>query len=159
MTKKISMVAALSENYVIADEDGIPWDIPEDYKHYKSTVSDGIVIFGRETFESSSQTGEETIVLSTNEDWSHSDPNVHHARSVEESLHIARDLEPDTIYICGGERVYKAFLNMADEMILSHIEGSYEGTVYFPRFNEDDWNVVNVEERDEFEIKWYEPST
>lgn len=37
----IIMIAAVSENGVIANEDGIPWNLPEDLKHYISTVSGG----------------------------------------------------------------------------------------------------------------------
>lgn len=154
---KIILIAALSENRVIGkDNGGLPWHIPEDLEHYTSTVSGGTVIYGRVTFEGAGKNGENTIVLSTNDDWSNEDDNVYHASNTREALEIAEELKPENIYIGGGQRVYEEYLDIADEMVLSHIHGEYEGTVYFPEFSEEKWDIVDEEPRDDFTIKRYE---
>lgn len=152
----IVMIAAVSENRVIADDDGIPWHLPEDLKHYISTVSDGTVIYGRKTFEDAGQTGVNTVVLSSQEDWSHEDENVYHAENTEEALEIAESLEPDNIYIGGGERVYEEYLDLADRMVISHVHDVYEGSVYFPKYSEDNWVTTEEDERDGFTIVEYD---
>lgn len=154
-----TQIVAISENYVIADENGIPWKIKEDLKHYKETVKDSIVISGRVTFERiTDYEGREHIVLSRNEDWEYDSDSVHHAIDVEEAMEIASALgsEDECVYVIGGENVYREFLDIADEMVISHINGEYEGTRYFPKFDEVNWDIVDVDDSyDEFTIKRY----
>lgn len=46
------MIAAVSRNGVIGSENKIPWDYPEDMKHFRKTTANSTVIMGRKTFES-----------------------------------------------------------------------------------------------------------
>ena len=49
---EISIIAAVSNDGVIGVNGKIPWDIPEDMKHFKNITSQNTVIMGRKTFES-----------------------------------------------------------------------------------------------------------
>ncbi|MBO6102977.1 MAG: dihydrofolate reductase, partial [Opitutales bacterium] len=40
-------IAAVAQNGVIGDGLRIPWRIPEEFKHFKSTTMGGIVVMGR----------------------------------------------------------------------------------------------------------------
>lgn len=159
MTELIS-IAAFSENNVIASENGIPWDIPADYQHYKSTIKDNITISGRKTYEteSSNLISEHHITLTRNKDWEVDDPNIHVVHSIDEAHNLATQLADDTqdIYIIGGENVYREFLDKCDKMILSHISGKYEGVRYYPEFNESKWKTIKTKEYSEFTVVWYE---
>lgn len=42
-----------------------------------------------------------------------------------------------------------------DEMVISHIEGEYEGDTFFPNWNRDDFHITQRDKRDEFEAVWY----
>lgn len=116
----------------------------------------GTVVYGRKTFEDAGQTGVNTIVLSSQKDWNHEDENVYHAENTEKALEIAVGLEPDDIYIGGGERVYEEYLNVADSMIISHVHGVYEGSIYFPEYSEHNWVATEEDKRDGFSIVRYE---
>lgn len=159
---KIVSIAAVSENNIIADENGIPWDFPADSKHYISTVKDGITISGRKTYESgySGATGEHQVVLTRNKNWESDYENVHKANNIEESIKIANELanNKQNIYIIGGENVYRGFLDICDEMIISHIPGVYDGSVSYPEFNESEWKVSKKRLFEDFRIIWYEKS-
>lgn len=48
----IGMIAAVSRNGVIGVDNKIPWDYPEDMKHFRKTTANSTVIMGRKTFES-----------------------------------------------------------------------------------------------------------
>lgn len=156
---ELKAVVAISENYVIANENGIPWDIEEDSKHYKNTVKDNITISGRRTYEVSSEgaTGHKQVVLTRNENWESSYNDVYKANSISESINIARNLanSGQDILVIGGENVYRSFLDKYDEMIISHIDGVYEGDTYFPRFEKSKWDIDKTEEFEKFNIIWY----
>ena len=49
---EISIIAAVSNDGIIGVNGKIPWDIPEDMKHFKNITSQNTVIMGRKTFES-----------------------------------------------------------------------------------------------------------
>lgn len=157
---KIGMIAALDEDNVIGNEGRIPWHIPEDLEHYKETVKGKTVISGRITFEETpgDYQGGEHIVLSRKDSWSHKSEKVHHASDVEESIDIANSLTDDeeTVFVIGGGNVYRDFIDIADKMILSHIEGRHEGDTYFPEFSDSEWTVTNVQENDSFTVREYQ---
>ena len=153
-----SMIAALSENNVIGDEDGIPWDIPADLRHYNRTVDGHLTVAGRKTYEGIPVVpGRECIVLTSKEDYDTGSEDAYVANSFEEVLSKVEDIanEDELVYAIGGESVYSAFLDVADRMVLSHVPGKYEGDTYFPEFNRDNWSVKDRETYDEFEVKWY----
>lgn len=158
MTDVIS-IAALSENDVIANEDGIPWDIPKDSQFYKSTVEGEITISGRKTYESGGESvrGDKQVVLTRQKDWQPSCEDAYKVNSVKDGFKLAKSLADTTqdIYIIGGENVYREFLDKCDKMILSHVFGEYDGTVYYPDYKETNWEEIKSEKYTEFKIVWY----
>lgn len=94
---KIISIAAISENNVIADNNGIPWSFPKDSRHYRSTVNGHITISGRKTYESgrSGATGEHQIVLTRNKNWMSGNENVHAVNNINESIELANELSSD----------------------------------------------------------------
>lgn len=159
MTDIIS-IAAVSENYVIADDDGIPWDIEKDMRHYMSKVRGNVTISGRRTFESINSTyvGEDQIVLTNNEDWEYDNNNVHKAHNIEDSIELANEIADDNqdIYVIGGESIYREFLDICDKMVISHIPGEYDGSVYYPKFEESNWDISKKILYENFTVIYYE---
>ena len=52
MTVLISLVVAMARNHVIGRDNGLPWRLPEDLKHFKAVTMGKPVLMGRKTFES-----------------------------------------------------------------------------------------------------------
>ena len=50
--KKITIIVAISENFVIGIDNKLPWHISEDLKNFKKVTLNHSVIMGRKTFES-----------------------------------------------------------------------------------------------------------
>ena len=49
------------------------------------------------------------------------------------------------IFVIGGEYIYKEFLEMASEMLLTEIDLDTEGDTYFPKWEESEWLEVSRE--------------
>ena len=48
----ISFHLARADNGVIGVDGGLPWDLPEDFAHFKRTTLGHVVVMGRKTYES-----------------------------------------------------------------------------------------------------------
>lgn len=146
---KVIMIAAIDEENAIAKDGEIPWDIPEDVEHFKETTMNSTIIMGRKTYESDGPLpGRKHIVLTSRD----SIDGAEVASSPKESLVKVKD---DVVYICGGEGVYKSFIDKADELIISHIPGNYEGDRFFPIINPYKWQIKNTDDRKKFRIVTY----
>lgn len=47
------------------------------------------------------------------------------------------------VFIFGGAEIYKMFLPEVTEMYITRIHHTFEGDVFFPEINYDEWNLVN----------------
>ena len=135
---ELVLIAALAEsNRVIGRDQDLPWHLPEDLKRFKRLTTGHPMIMGRKTFESllhqfgGPLPNRRMLVLSTSETWPEH-PEVEVYRSIPEALEAVQDDE--TVFIGGGEEVYRQFLPRADRLELTLVEGTYEGDTYFPPY-------------------------
>jgi dihydrofolate reductase len=75
--------------------------------------------------------------------------------SLEDAIEYCKSLNTEKIFITGGGEIYRQSINIADEMIISYMKFDAEGEVEFPHFNKDDWNIVERDEREQFDIIYY----
>lgn len=141
---KISIIAAMASNCVIGLENGLPWHLPADLRHFKCLTAGHHLLMGRKTFESlDGPLPDRTIVVITrNEDYS--GEGIHCARSVRAGIKLAES--DDEIFIAGGAQIYAEALSLSNHMYLTLIHQEFTGDTYFPAFDEDDW--ILTERRD-----------
>ena len=142
----ISIITAVSENNVIGLDNKLPWHLPADLKHFKSTTMGHHIIMGRKTFESFGKPLPDrvNIIITRQRDFKAGDCIVVH--SLEEAIRaVKNDDEP---FICGGAAIYKEALQIANKMYLTRIHGSFEGDTFFPEFDQSSWKEI---QREEFE--------
>lgn len=66
MTKKIVAIWAEDENRLIGVNDGLPWRLPKELKHFKETTMGQALLMGRVTFDGMNRRilpGRETLIL------------------------------------------------------------------------------------------------
>ena len=51
--------------------------------------------------------------------------------------------------------MYEQSLNVADQMILSHVPGKHEGDAFFPQWG-NEWKVVEEKKHEGFVVKVYQ---
>ena len=120
MTKKIVAIWAEDENHLIGVNDGLPWRLPKELKHFKETTMGQALLMGRVTFDGMKRRilpGRETGVTV-----------VHDMDQVFEWFKN----HDKTLYVVGGASIYKAFLPYCDEIIKTTVHGEFEGDTYFP---------------------------
>ena len=150
--KRVVLVAAVAENGVIGADGGIPWQLPEDFAHFKATTSGHTLVMGRTTQEGIGKPLPDrvSVVLTSDPDWSMA--GVLTVRTFEDAMALADDGLPGDVMVGGGAGVYAAALPHADEQVLSEVPQRPDGDTHYPDFDRDEWVEVDRDPRDGFEI-------
>ncbi len=133
----ISMIAAMDRNHLIGNNNQLPWHLPADFAHFKSTTMGKPIVMGRKTYESIGKPlpGRTNIVLSRNTEIQFE--GVVCVSHFEEALAAAPDAQE--IMIIGGSTIYEMLLPQADRLYLTYVEAEFEGDAWFPEFDESLW--------------------
>lgn len=132
----IKLIAAVSKEWGIGNDNDLLFFIKEDMKHFKELTEGHFVLMGRKTFESLPKPlkNRVNVVLTRNKKIPHP-PEIYVIDSVEHVLnHYYSGTQEKDIWVIGGSSVYKAFMPYADEVYLTHIDKEAESIeTYFPK--------------------------
>jgi len=152
------IIVAVSENNVIGKDGDIPWHIPEDLKHFKEKTTGHAVIMGRKTFESLPEDyrplpDRKNIVL-TRSGLQEKPEKVVEVESFEKAYKEAEKFS-EKAFIIGGASIYEQVMEDADKLVLTRIHEEYEGNIFFPEINEDNWEEEQREDREKLSFIEY----
>lgn len=113
----------------------IPWDLPDDRRHFRELTWGHPVVMGRKTFETldGPLPGRQNIILTRDRNYRAEGCRVVH--DWQEVLAVAADA--DELFICGGGEVYREFLPLAERIYLTVLHQELEGEVLFPEIPDD----------------------
>lgn len=142
----LSIIVAKSKNNVIGKDNKLIWHIPEDLKRFKNLTTGHTIIMGRKTFESLGRVlpNRYHIVLSKNkENFIIKDENV-------EVLDDIKNLKKyinteEECFVIGGETIYKLLMPYCKKMYITEIDEDFDGDVYFPKIDLNQWKVIKKE--------------
>lgn len=136
----ISLIAAISSNYVIGKDKDIPWKIPGEQVRFKDLTMGKTVIMGRKTFESIGQPlpNRKTIIISKSKNIIYN--NCLTIESLDGAFNLLK--QEDEIFIAGGGEIYKESLPFADRIYLTVIDKEFEGNIFFPMLNKDEFEIT-----------------
>jgi dihydrofolate reductase len=139
----------MSTNGVIGKDNGLPWRLPKDMKHFMSSTMGKPVIMGRKTFESmkSPLPGRTNIVLTRDQNWSRDGVLV--ALDLSKAFELGRKAaEQDTLtefFVIGGSSLYEEAMPHATRLYVTQIDAVVEGDVSFPDINWAGWSSIRNE--------------
>lgn len=143
---KVSIIAAVAENYAIGKGNDLLWQLPADLKHFKNLTTGHTIIMGRKTFESLPNgplPNRKNIVMRTMLSDGVTEGYIE-ASSLEDALELAGD--ESHIFIIGGGLIYEHSINKVDSMYITWVKGKFEADTFFPKFNFDEWKEVSRED-------------
>lgn len=144
----ISLIWAMSRNRVIGRDNTLPWRMPKDMRHFMDTTMGKPVIMGRKSFESmkAALPGRTNIVLTRDRSWHRTDARVVHDLAA--ALALGRDVASgdgvDEVMVIGGADVYRLALPHATRLHVTHIHAEVEGDVFFPDYDETQWQLIDA---------------
>jgi len=154
---RIVMVAARARGGVIGKGPDIPWRIRGEQAGFKALTTGHTLLMGRTTFESIGRPlpGRTTIVLTRDPSWSYDGVLV--AADVDTAIELARDTQGD-LMVAGGAQVYAAAMPHATEQVITEIHADVEGDVFYPHFDESEWEETrregHLDEPVPWEVRW-----
>lgn len=150
---KIIIIAAVGKNLELGYNNDLIWHLKEDLKFFKEQTMGHKIVMGYNTFTSLPNVlpGREHIVL-THQEIANEKVKVYH--DFNELLKYLNSLNED-IYIIGGASLYKLFIDIADNLLLTEIDATYEqADTYFPKFAKNNYQKEIIKEITENEIHY-----
>ena len=140
---RIYLIAAVARNGVIGAHGKLPWQLPEDLRHFKQLTLGHPVIMGRRTWESLGKPlpGRENIVVSRKAGFEA--PGASVAATLEAA--VAMCTGEAVAFVIGGAELYAAALPLADGLVLTEIHQDYEGDTRFPDWDRKAWRAAQKE--------------
>ncbi|HTV79654.1 MAG TPA: dihydrofolate reductase [Steroidobacteraceae bacterium] len=140
---RISLLVAATENGVIGRDNGMPWHLPDDLKHFKALTLGKPVLMGRRTFESIGRPlpGRTNLVLTRDEHWGV--PGATAVRDLQAALQAAG--AATELVVAGGAQVYSLTLPRASRIYLTRIHAHIEGDTRFPALDPAHWRETSRE--------------
>ena len=131
------IIVAVSDNWAIGKDNKMPWHIKEDLLYFKKMTTGHPVIMGANTYKSIGK----ALPNRTNIVVSHkyvsgaiTVPSLKDAYSVAEKI-------DNQCFIIGGAQLYKASINDADTLYVTHIHTFIkDADTFFPEFALKEWN-------------------
>ncbi len=152
----LALIAAIAKNNCIGIKNQLPWNLPEDLKHFKDLTMGKTVLMGRNTWLSLPQKfrplpGRKNVVISF-------DPiddlpsDVRWFNSLDTAL---RELKNEDVFVTGGAMIYKQTIDHADTLYITHVHRIVDGDVFFPVIDTSKWKEVEREKLPEFDFVKY----
>ena len=158
MQPELVAVAAVARNGVIGADNGLPWRVSSDLKHFKALTMGKPLILGRRTFELLQRPlpGREIIVVTRDPRFSPAGVRIAHSPSeaLEVARRLAKALAVDEIMVGGGAEIFRALMDETQRIELTEIALEPEGDAFFPSLDMAQWRETKREtpprgERDE----------
>jgi len=134
---RVYLVAAVAANGIIGSKGHLPWNLPEDLRHFKKLTLGHPVIMGRRTWESlkGPLPGRENIVVTRTPGYDA--PGAAVAASLDAALALCAG---ETIaFVIGGTELFAAALPLAAGLVMTEIHRDYEGDTWFPQYDRAQW--------------------
>ena len=150
---RISIIVAMDQNGLIGKDNGLPWHLPADLKHFKQITMGKPIIMGRKTFESIGKPlpGRVNIVLTRNTGYQAQGCMV--VGSLDDAIEVAGSV--DEVMIIGGATLYKKVLGQVDRIYLTQVQAQLNGDTWFPSLDESKWVEAQRVEHSADEINPY----
>lgn len=126
----LCLVLAIAKNGAIGKDGKVPWNVPEDLKHFRRSTTGHAVIMGRKTWDEVGKPlpNRRNLVVTRSADRKLEGAEV--VASLDEAIARARttDAEPRVI---GGAEMYRLALPQATRILLTEIQLEPEADTFF----------------------------
>ena len=142
----IALIYARGRNWCIGADDGLPWHLPDEFKHFKRTTMGRPVLMGRRTYEDhqTALPGRTNVVLTSRAGY-----------DVAEGMLVRSDLaaaieefvaDGGTVFVIGGAGIFAEAFPMADVVYETEIDGDFDGDTYLQPLAFEGWDCEILEQ-------------
>lgn len=141
----LGLIWAQAHDRVIGAGGTMPWHLPEDLRHFRTTTSGATVVMGRATWESLDPRyrplpGRRNIVLSRRAGFTAAGADV--AGDLDSALAMAG---AGDVWVIGGGQLYAEAIARADRLEVTDIDLAVDGDTRAPGVDDRVWEVASAE--------------
>lgn len=129
----IRAIVAIDEKRGLADDRGIPWDLPADKKFFRDKTMNGVVLMGYGTyveFEKPLHNRLNYVASTKDEQLRDGFKKVSNARE------FLQNAQAD-VWVIGGAGLFSQTMDLTDELYITQLEGDFNCTKFFPEYEKD----------------------
>lgn len=137
----IELIVACDENGIIGENQTIPWNVPEDIRHFKEMTTHHIIVMGRKTFESlpNKFLSNRIHVIISKIDTPIIDKDKQiYTLNFYDSVTLLNELVEKTkkkVFVIGGNQIYDLFFEYCNTYHVTYI---YRNNEYKSKYEYDD---------------------
>ena len=137
------IIAAMSENHVIGQQDRLPWHLPDEWEHFRKVTKDKAFITGRKSFEAPDalHSAYKNIVLTRQQKENQAD--IEYVRDLDAAAALLKD--ENEVFVLGGASVFEQALPLVEKLYLTIVHTTLEGDAFFPKIAWEEWELVSSE--------------
>jgi dihydrofolate reductase len=147
----IRLIAAIDTERGIANDSGIPWNLPGDSAYFRDKTRTGLILMGRATYNefAAPLDGRDNFVLTAQ-------PGSLRAgfRSVAGLDQLSTDRPGEDIWVIGGTAVYTETINDASELLITQVLADFNCTKFFPDYSAQFVLATQSEDHEDGGIKY-----
>ena len=150
---KLIIIGVIGRNRELGKDNKLIWNLKEDLKFFKEKTINHKIVMGYNTFKSlpGLLKKREHIVLT------HKDLKLEGVKVFNnfEDLRLYLNSLDEDVYIIGGASIYKLFLPIAEEMLLTLIDAECrDADAFYPEYDEDNYEKIILGENRENDISY-----
>lgn len=149
------IIVAYNNKKAIGKNNSLLWYCKEDLKLFQEKTQNTSIIMGRKTWESLPKKPlpkRNNIIISST---LLQENNFYVCKTIEESIKLSKSLS-ENIFIIGGEKIYKEFINIVDEIHVSYFDNDLDGDSFFPVINDDEYELKFSKQHQNFQELIYQ---
>jgi dihydrofolate reductase len=129
----IRIIAIIDDQLGLANEQGIPWDLPNDKRYFRQKTNNNTVLMGKKTYLTFNKPLPNRINMVITGSMEALRPGFFPVQNLETFLSSFIDKD---LWIIGGANLFDQSLKYANELYLTKVEGNFNCINFFPKFDE-----------------------
>ena len=129
----INFIAAIDSKRGIANEKGIPWDLPSDRKYYREMTKGQAILMGYGTYKEFDSAWSDRY----NYVAARQDTLLKPGFNLVDNVDLFIENFEGNLWIVGGAKLFTSTIKYADKLYLTQLDKDYKCTKFFPEFKND----------------------
>lgn len=148
----------MTPDHVMGLNGQLPWNVPEDLKHFKRLTTGHTVLMGRKTFDSIRKPlPNRTNLVLSRQIPAHIPPGTHWFTDLNAAITMAKKSGEQELFVVGGAEIYAMAMPLADRLYISIIklDSPVIGDTWFPQWQPAQWHLDSRRELPDVEFLTY----
>ena len=164
----LSIIVGVDTRGGFGKEGKIPWNIPEDMKHFKKVTKGGVCIMGRRTYTDMLEMvqrkkkdikdilpGRQSFVVTSDEKFKAEGAAV--VKNIREAVQSLDENDKREVFVLGGYRMFVEALGWANKIYMTIVKGdAYGCDVFFPINSLNKFKITDGSETEKMYFVTYE---